>query len=451
MSSKETDQAAKAELLPQLRRRAIVAAAAGNFVEWYDAGIYGIAATVLATQLFPKSVNPAVALLSTYAIFAISYLLRPFGGLVFGRMADKYGRKGALSITIVFTSIATGLIGLIPTYTAIGIAAPVILLLLRLVQSMGTGGEYVTAISFVYEHGARGHKATAVASMTSLTFLGFFVGAGLSTLFTLFPGDGYEVYGWRILFLVAIPFGLVGLYLRRRTVEGSEFQALQKERHSRGVDAAPISEAFGGHWTRMLAITVFMAIWAVYATMITNYLPTFLKANKSLTPTQANAANLVSSAAIIVFILALSPFADKIGLLKSILIGTGAVAVFTIPGFLIAANGTAGGFIGAAILGGCKGVLAIPLLLSVGQLFPPSIRATAGGFAYNIATSVIGGTAPFVAVWLNDVTGTEIAFSLYVIFFALVSFVIGATLARKWIAESAVHSGDVGVRAAVGS
>jgi MHS family proline/betaine transporter-like MFS transporter len=230
---------------PAQRRLTIVAASAGNFVEWYDAGVYGITATILSTKLFPGSIDPTIALLNTYGVFAISYLLRPLGGLIFGHMADKFSRKRALSITIIITSLATGLIGLIPDYSVIAWFAPILLLLFRLVQSMGTGGEYTTAVSFVYEHGPKGHKARSVGALSSMTFVGFLVGALLSTILTAtLPGDGYASYGWRILFLFAIPIGLVGLYLRRRTEEGPEFVALQKLRSAAQVQATPIVDAF---------------------------------------------------------------------------------------------------------------------------------------------------------------------------------------------------------------
>lgn len=432
------------------RRHTIAAAAAGNFVEWYDAGIYGIAATVISQKLFPSASSPTIALLNTYAVFAISYLLRPFGGIVFGHLADKVGRRRSLSITIVFTSLATGLIGLIPDYSLIGWAAPILLLVLRLIQSMGTGGEYSAAISFVYEHGPRGHKATAVGSMTSLTFVGFLVGAGLSTLLTTLPGSGYASYGWRILFLVAIPIGLVGLYLRKRTEEGPEFKLLQETREKLNVDAKPVMEALRLHWKQIALFTAFMGSWAVYATMLTNYLPTFLKANPGMNATLANGANLLSSAMIVVLILIFSPIADRIGLRAAMIIGAVVILIGTIPGFLIAGHGITGGYLGAALLGACKGVLAVPMLLAVSQIFPASVRVTAGGLAYNVATSLIGGTSPFIAVWLNSITGSSILFASYIMFFALITLVIALLFARRWIEESQVHSGDAAAKGAAG-
>jgi|GEM_PF-3006980 len=432
------------ELSPRQRRRMITAAAAGNFVEWYDAGVYGIAATVIAEQIFPENTNPTFALMNTYALFAISYLLRPAGGLIFGNIADRVGRKRALTLTIVMTSVATGLIGLIPGFGTIGWFAPAILLILRLIQSMGTGGEYSTAISFVYEHGPKGRKARSVGVMTSMTFLGFLVGAGLSTLLTLLPGDAYNSYGWRILFFLALPFGMIGLYVRKRTEEGAEFKRLQIERNRNNTHVTPIRDTFRSYWRRVLIFTAFLGIWAVFSTMLTNYLPTFLKKNPDMSPTEANAANLTASAAIVVVIFLYAPVADRIGMRAAIVIATLAAIVLTIPGFSIASHGVAGGFAGAILLGALKGLLAVPMLLSLSQLFPAKVRVTAGGLSYNLAQSIIGGTSPFVAVWLNSISGKPTTFALYVMFFAAVTLVIALVLGKKWIAETAEISGDVG-------
>lgn len=436
-------------LSPHERRRTIIAASAGNFVEWYDAGIYGIVAVVLSKKLFPSDVSPTIALLNTYAVFAISFLLRPLGGVVFGHVADKLSRKRALSVTIIITCVATGLIGMIPEYRVIGWLAPALLLLLRLVQSMGTGGEYSTAISFVYEHGRKGRKAVAVGQLTSLTFGGFLVGALFSTIVSAaMPTTAYETVGWRILFLLAIPMGLVGLYLRRRTEEGPEFQALQRMREKTRAQVVPLVEAIRRYWKRIVVFTFFMGSWSVFATLLTNYLPTFLHANRSLSTTQANAANLLASLMVLVFVLLFSPVADRIGLRKAMIVASVVLIIGIVPGYAIAGNGLAGGFLGAAILGTCKGILAVPALLAISQIFPAGIRVTAGGLSYNISASVLGGTAPVIAVWLNGASHNSLLFSSYLVFYGVLTLVITLICAKRWIAESAAHSGDVATGAA---
>lgn len=425
------------------RRRTLVAASAGNFVEWYDWGIYGIVATIIAQQFFPSG-SEFVGLMSAYAIFAISYLTRPIGSAVFGHVGDKFGRKRALSITIIVTCIGTALIGCIPTYTTIGFAAPALLLLMRLIQSLGTGGEYSTAISFVYEHGTRGRKATAVGSLIAMTFTGFLVGSLLATaLSAALPSGAYETWGWRALFWLALPMGAVGLYLRRRTEEAPEFLELQREQErKREAPRMPLLEALRSYWGRILVFIGFLSTWAVISATLTSYLATFLKHNDALSNTQAYAANTVASVMIIVFVLLYSPIADRIGLRRATIVGSLVVAIGVVPGFLLAGSGLVGAFVGAGLLGLCKGVMAVPSLVAVSQIFPAHIRVTAGGLSYNLTQSILGGTAPLVAVWLNSVSGTSTLFSSYIVAAALLTLVITLICARRWIAETAAYSGD---------
>jgi len=436
----ENPPASKAE-----RRRTIIAASAGNFMEWYDFGIYGIVATILAKKLFPSNEDPTVALLNTYAVFALAVLTRPLGGVIFGHIADKLGRKRALSMTIIITGVATGLIAFIPEYRIIGWAAPLLLLLFRLIQSLGTGGEYATAISFVYEHGRKGKKASAVGVLTSITYVGFFVGSLLATLLAAsMPSGAYETWGWRILFFLSFPMSLIGVYIRRKTAEGAEFQEVQRIQEAKKTQTKyPITEAIRLYWKRMLVFTAFLGTWAIMATTITQYLATFLKNSGALSEAQGNAANTLSTIMVIIAILLFSPVADKVGLRKAMIIGSVFVIVGIVPGFVLAGSGLVGGFVGAAILGTIKGVMAVPSLLAVSQIFPAKIRVTAGGLSYNVAQAVLGGTAPLIAIWLNSVTKSSLFFSSYVVFAAVVTLVITLVSAKGWIAESESHSGDI--------
>lgn len=427
------------------RRRTVVASAAGNFAEWYDWGVYGVVATVIAKHFFPPG-NEAVALMSAYGVFAASYLTRPLGSAVFGHIGDKLGRRRALSVTIVITCTATALIGFIPGYATIGYAAPLLLLLMRLVQSFGTGGEYSTAITFVYEHGEKGKKATAVGVMTSMTFVGFLVGSLLATLLSAaLPPETYEAWGWRVLFWLSLPMGLTGLYLRRKTEEGGEFAELQRiqERKQRA-ERSPVFEAVRTHWKRILVFFAFLGSWAITSATTTSYLATFLQGNDALSGTEAYTANTVSSVMVVVFVLAFSPVADRIGLRRATIVGSLTVAAGIVPGFVLLGGGLASALAGAALIGLCKGVLAVPSLLAVSQIFPARIRVSAGGLSYNFSQALLGGTAPLVAVALNTVSGTSLLFSSYVVLAALVTLGIVLVFGRQWIAESAEHSGDAG-------
>lgn len=429
------------------RRRTVIASSAGNFTEWYDWGVYGVVATIIAKQFFPSG-DQTLGLLSAYGIFAVSYLTRPLGSAVFGHVADRLGRKRALSVTIVITCCATAAIAFIPTYAVIGLWAPLLLLVMRLIQSFGTGGEYSTAISFVYEHGTKGRKATAVGVLTSMTFVGFIVGSLLATVLSAAMSENaYQTWGWRALFLLALPMGLIGLYLRRRTEEGEEFQQLQEALRNRQElrrSASPVLEALRTQWRRILTFIAFLGTWAVVSATMTSYLATYLKSNDALTSTQAYAANTTCSVMVVVFVLAFSPVADRIGLRRAAIVGSLVVACGVVPGFVLAGSTLAGAFAGAALLGLCKGVMAVPSLLAVSQLFPARIRVSAGGMSYNLAQTLLGGTAPLVAVALNSVSGTSLLFSSYLVLAALVTLAITLLCGRRWVEESAAHSGDIG-------
>lgn len=428
------------------RRRTIIAASAGNFAEWYDWGVYGVVATLIAQHFFPPG-NEALALVSAYAVFAISYLTRPFGTVIFGHIADTVGRAKALSLTIIITCAATAVIGLIPTYETIGFAAPILLLATRLIQSLGTGGEYSTAIAFVYEHGPRGRKARSVGVLTAVTFVGLLAGSLLATaLSAVMSDEAWTTWGWRILFLLSLPMGLIGLYLRRRTQDGAEFRELQEaQKHKTSVSASPVLEALRTSGGKIMLFVAFLGTWAIVSATVTSYLATFLKQNEALTETAAYAANTVGSAMVVVFVLLFAPVADRLGLRRSTVVASLVVAVVVVPGFVLAGSGLAGAFCGAFLLGAAKGVLAVPLLLAVSQIFPAGIRVSAGGLSYNISQSVLGGTAPLVAVGLNELFGSSLAFSAYIVLAALVTLLIISTVGGRWVRESAEHSGDLGV------
>lgn len=414
-------------------RRTIAAAAAGNFAEWYDWGVYGVVATVLATHFFPPG-DRAVALLSTYALFAVSYITRPFGSLIFGRIGDKVGRSRALSLTILITCGMTALIGVLPTYQSIGVLAPILLLACRLVQSLGTGGEYSAAISFVYEHSPEHRKGRYVSVLVALTFLGMLVGSlGATVVSSLLSEDAYQSWGWRILFLLAAPMGAFGVYLRSRTEEGPEFKRYLARRAETGATAAPVGDALRRHWRRILVFCLFLATWSLISATLTNYITTFLTEVNGLTKSQAYVGTTLSGIVVVIAVLLIGPVMDRIGLRRGMIYGAVFVAVFTIPGFLLAGHGLTLGIVGACLLGLCKGVMAVPSLLAVSQIFPPEVRVTAGGLSYNIAQSVFGGTAPLVALSLNGLTGGSYGFGAYLVIAALVTLVIGATVARGWV------------------
>jgi MHS family proline/betaine transporter-like MFS transporter len=418
------------EFTGRRRRRIILAASAGNFAEWYDWGVYGVVATIIATQFFPPG-DAVVGLLSTYAVFALGYLARPFGGIVFGRIGDKFGRRRALSLTILVTCGGTAAMGVLPTYGQIGLVAPVLLVICRMAQSMGAGGEYASAISFVYEHSPLGQRARNVAQLVATTFIGIMTGTVLARLASaVMSKEAYNAYGWRILFFVAVPLAVFGFYLRSRVEETPEFEQLARVRRETAAEASPLRATLRQQWPAMTVLLVCTASYALISTTITSYLTTFLINVNGLSTNDAYNATILSNVAVILATLVMGVVCDRIGLRRTLTIAGVAVAVAAVPVLALAARGLAGGLIGGFLIGVCKGLLAVPALLALSAIFPSSVRVTAGALAYNVAQSLFGGTGPFIGVWLNDTTGSPYGFGVYLAVLALVT-VVGSILGRR--------------------
>ncbi|WP_427017766.1 MFS transporter [Pseudarthrobacter sp. P1] len=395
------------------RVQIIVASAAGNFAEWFDFGLYGVLATVLASHFFPKG-DPTVALLSTYAIFALTYLTRPLGGLVAGWLGDTLGRRTALFVTVTLMSVATGAIGLLPTYASIGIFAPALLLLCRLVQGLGAGGEYGSAVTFLAEHSSPKQRATNVGYLVASTFLGVLVAVGAASLCTALMGDAlFNAWGWRILFLLAVPLGLAGVYIRRQVAETPEFVEMASNRARSHEAATPIRTALRTQWSTMVLFVLVVSAYALITPTLSSFFITFLKGPGGLSAGDAYGITLLVDVLLIVAALAAGPLMSRFGMYRLLLGGSLFVAITAVPAFALAATGYWGAVLGGALLAVGKGMLAVPVALSISQMFPARVRITAGSLAYNICVVIFGASGPLLGVWLSEKAGTGLAFSLY--------------------------------------
>src|SRR5699024_4755925 len=217
--------------VPQaVRRKVVLAALAGNFVEWYEFAAYGVVAAFVAVEFFPSE-DPLAALMGGYAVFGLAFVARPIGGIIISRFGDTMGRKAVMAMCIIGMSAATFAIGVLPSYAAIGVAAPILLLLLRLAQGSFAGGEWSSAISFVFEHSPSDKRSRWVSFLAASTYPGLLGGVGVGAVLSLILGnDAFEAWGWRILFLLALPMGLIGLYVRRRIDESPAFVIMQNEK-----------------------------------------------------------------------------------------------------------------------------------------------------------------------------------------------------------------------------
>ncbi|WP_308016885.1 MFS transporter [Pseudonocardia sp. ICBG162] len=216
---------------PATMRRAVAAAAVGNITEWFDFGVYGYLATTIEAEFFPPGPLSQVAV---FATFAIAFFFRPLGGLFFGPLGDRIGRTKVLSITVILMALGTFLIGLIPSYASIGLAAPILLVAARVLQGFSTGGEYAGAMTFIAEYAPDRRRGYLGSFLELGTFVGYALGATIASVLPLvLSPENMSSWGWRIPFFVALPLGIVGVYLRVKLEETPAFQNMLSESEER--------------------------------------------------------------------------------------------------------------------------------------------------------------------------------------------------------------------------
>ncbi|BAO92235.1 MFS transporter [Caballeronia cordobensis] len=393
-------------------RRAMAASAIGNATEWFDYGIYSYGLTYISAALFPGST--AQATLFALATFAISFLVRPLGGLFWGPLGDRLGRKHVLALTILIMSMATLVVGLLPSYASIGIWAPVALIVLRMIQGFSTGGEYGGAATFMAEY-APDHKRGFCGSFLEFgTLAGFSLGAFLMLGCSVLLGnDAMHAWGWRLPFLVAAPLGLIGLYLRSKMEDTPVFrecaEAAEREQH-KGV---PLRELFSQYWKPLLQLGGLVVALNVVNYVLLAYMPTFMKKELGMSDNLSLLLPLIGMLSMMVLLPFAGALSDRIGRKKVWWLSLVGLFVAAVPMFTLMSHGIAGALIGLAVLG----LLYVPQLASISAMFPamfPTQARYAGmAIAYNVSTSIFGGTAPMVTDWLIGRTGSTLVPAYY--------------------------------------
>lgn len=403
-------------------RKAVAAAALGNATEWFDVAAYAYVASVIGAQFFPNASDSA-QLLSVYGILAATYLFRPLGSFIFGALGDKVGRKNVLSTTILLMTVATFALGILPTYAQIGFWAPVLLILLRLVQGISTGGEYGGAATFISET-APDHRRGRYGSFLEFgTLAGFTAGAALAaTLFATLSDDAMNSYGWRIPFLLALPLGGVGLYLRLKLDESPAFKELMEKEATASVAKSPVREVFAKHWRDMVLCFVIVILINVSNYTILTFMPTYITEALDLSDNTALLLLIGMQLVMMVVILPLGRLSDRVGRKPLMLTSAVGFIVLSLPAFfLILRDSVATAAIGLLILG----LLLVPLLATLGATLPAIFhtRVRYVGFAvsYSISTSIFGGTAPVLNEFLIQRTGSQYIPAFYLMLVAAIA------------------------------
>lgn len=412
---------------PARLRRVVRASFAGTVVEWFDFAIYGYMATHIAAAFFP-STDPVTGLLETFAVFAVAFALRPLGGIFFGRLGDRVGRKRVLAMTVLLMSGSTAAIGLIPGHESIGPWAAVLLVVARCLQGFSAGGEYAGATIYVVEHSPDAQRARYSCAMPAATFGSFALAAGLGALLSfVLPAEAMGAWGWRVLFLVSVPMGLVAFYIRSHLQESPEFQALQEE--AAGRPAPGLMEVVRQQGSAMLRLGGFVMLTAlsfyIYATYMTTFLTTVVGVAPHLT--------LLSSVLSLCFATALTPFvgrfSDRVGRRRTMQLSAALLAVLTVPAYLLAGQATFGTALASQLMIGLGAVTAnVVTSVLMSEMFSTDMRYTASGICYNVTYAVFGGTAPYLATWLVVHTGSAISPAVYVAVVAVLALLVATFL-----------------------
>ncbi|MER5884159.1 MFS transporter [Streptomyces sp. NPDC001941] len=393
--------------------RAVKATMLGNAMEWYDFGVYAYLAVIIGKEFFPSG-NATAQTLSSLATFAAAFLVRPLGGMFFGPLGDRVGRKKILALTMIMMSAATLAIGLIPSYATIGFWAPVLLVLCRMVQGFSTGGEYGGAATFIAEYAPDKRRGFWGSFLEFGTLIGYTAAAVLVTVLqTVLSDSSMQSWGWRIPFMVAAPLGLIGLYLRMRLDESPAFQKMEE---SGSVEHAPkrtLRETFAGQWRAMALCIALVAAFNITDYMLLSYMPTYLTELGF-----GEAGGLMSIVVVMVILMLLinsvGRLSDRVGRKPVLMAGSIAFVVLAVPAFLLIKHGgTAFVFAGLLILGLALVCYLGAMSASLPALFPTEVRYGSLSVGFNISVSLFGGTTPLVVAALISATGNDLMPAFY--------------------------------------
>lgn len=421
-------------------KKTALAVGIGNFMEWFDWGLYGFFATVIGVQFFAES-TPAVGLLSALAVFAVGFFFRPLGGFILGPIGDRYGRRVALSIAILLMGLGTTAIGLLPTYAQIGIWAPILLVFFRCIQGLSTGGEATGANAFMVESAPK-HMRGRFGSINSASSALALVTASLIALAltaNLSPEE-LSSWGWRIPFLMGAPLAIAGLYLRLRLQDTPVFETLKNENR---IDRSSLWSKIRKDIRPILLTLAIGAVQGVGYYYLATYAVNLLTVSVGLERETALALSCIALVIYLGFCLLAGVLIDRFGRRKPNIAGTIGFIVLLLPAFLMLDTGSFPLIIaGLVLIGACQSLVSVSTVVLMVELFPASSRASGSATGFNFSTVLIAGPGPFVAAWLAASTGSAVAPAAYLIVVSL--FALPALL--RWLPETKgrdLHSSEL--------
>jgi MFS transporter, MHS family, proline/betaine transporter len=413
-----------------MRTRAVAAASIGNFLEFFDFVIYGFLAGVIGRLFFPAA-DPVTSLLSSFATYGVGFLMRPVGSIAIGAYADRYGRKAALILTITMMALATLVTGLIPTYDQIGLLAPIILVICRLLQGFSLGGEWGGAAAFMVEYAPKGRRGWVGSWQQSSTTVGVLVGSlTIALLNYTMSADTLNAWGWRLPFIIGAIVGPVGFYLRASINETPMYEQVVT---TSTVERHPISTTLRKDLRNLLVAFGISINAAVPFYIYFVFMPSFATQRLGIASATALFSTSIVSFVAIVLMPITGALSDRVGRKPLILGSTIGALVTSYPLFLlITSHPSFGTLVTAQVIGIVfVSMFSGPLPAILCEMFPTNVRVTSLSIGYTLAVTIFGGFAPFIGTFLVNVTGNPISPTYYVMSAAIVSTIVAAFFYRE--------------------
>jgi MFS transporter, MHS family, proline/betaine transporter len=407
-------------------KKTLLAGAIGNVLEWYDFALYGYFAPVFAVLFFP-SAHPSISLITAFGVFAIGFLARPLGAMLFGYWGDTVGRRDALAWSVLLMAIPTCLVGLLPTYETIGVAAPLALTLCRFLQGLSVGGEFTGSVTFLVEHAARSQRGYVGSWAGFSAQLGALLGSGAGALFALtLTHDALHQWGWRVPFVMGGLIAVVGWYLRTKAKESPAFERV---RLAGALSTSPLRDVITNHRTALAQLIGLVWLHGVAFYMLYVYMTTYLVTVTTVPLGTVLTLNTVCMTLLALLIPMTGWLSDTAGQKPLLIIGAAGLAILSYPLFLWLTSNDLPFMIAAQVLFTLLVSCYMgPFFAAIAELFPTRQRYTGLSIGYNIASALFGGTAPLVATLLIEWSGNTLAPSFYLSLCAAVSLVVAITL-----------------------
>ncbi|EMO4511822.1 hypothetical protein P842_01288 [Enterobacter roggenkampii UCI 39] len=380
-------------------KKVLIASLTGSAIEWFDYFLYGTAAALVFNKIFFPMVDPVIGLILSYLSFSLTFFIRPIGGVLFAHIGDRIGRKKTLVLTLSLMGGATVMIGLLPTYEMIGLWAPALLILMRIIQGMGIGGEWGGALLLAYEYAPEKRKGFFGSIPQAGVTIGMLMATFIVSLMTLFSEEEFLSWGWRIPFLLSSVLVLLGLWIRKDIDETPDFQ---KVKASGQVAKAPLRVTLKHHWREVLIAAglkvVETAPFYIFSTFVVSY------ATSTLTYQKSQALEAVTLGALVATIMIplMGLLSDKVGRQRMYAISVFVLGLFIVPWFMLLNTGTTWGIVLATVI--AFGVLWAPVTAVLGtlcsEIFSANVRYTGITLGYQLGAALAGGTAPLIATGL---------------------------------------------------